>query len=53
MSLDLLNNGTSKVANGQSDNGSVTPNGKPVAAIEFRDVDLAFDDQDVLDKVSF
>jgi phospholipid/cholesterol/gamma-HCH transport system ATP-binding protein len=53
MSLDLLNNSTSDVANGQPDNGSVTPNGKPDAAIEFRDVDLAFDDQVVLDKVSF
>jgi phospholipid/cholesterol/gamma-HCH transport system ATP-binding protein len=35
-----------------STNGSAR-NGRLVPAIEFRDVDLAFDDQVVLDKVSF
>jgi phospholipid/cholesterol/gamma-HCH transport system ATP-binding protein len=39
----------------QHENGteSAAKNGRSVASIEFRDVDLAFDDQVVLDKVSF
>src|SRR4051794_3963496 len=53
MSLDLSSDGVFAETNGQPIDGEVMSNGKPAAAIEFRDVDLAFDDQVILDKVSF
>ena len=37
----------------ESANGSYSANGRLLPAIEFRDVELAFDDQVILDKVNF
>ncbi len=49
MSISSDNNGD----NGADENGLLRFNDRVIPAIEFRDVELAFDDEVILDKVSF
>jgi phospholipid/cholesterol/gamma-HCH transport system ATP-binding protein len=53
MSLDIFNDSGRDSQTDASIEASEKPNGRVVPAIEFQDVDLAFDDQVILDKVSF
>jgi phospholipid/cholesterol/gamma-HCH transport system ATP-binding protein len=53
MSLDFLNNHASEGEVDPSIDLSEEPDSRVVPAIEFREVELAFDDQVILDKVTF